>query len=244
MITIHNNRLEVQIQEPGRSYQRSRFDWSGICQQIALDSAHNYCSQEATVDDPGTEGVGLIDEFGMVTPLGYQEIGVGEWFPKIGVGFLQKVKDEPYNFMLEYPMQIVPFKVEQTSDAKIAFIQENNLINGWGWKLTKTLWLDGASLTIEYMLDNIGEQPIATEQYNHNFIAIEGRTVGPKYQLQTSFPITCEVIDGGIKVTDNLLCLTEVPSTYIYARQSDCTGIQNAAWELTHVPTAHGLRSQ
>ena len=246
MITIHNNRLEVQIQEPGRSYQQSRFDWSGICQQITLDGAaqsgHTFCSQEATVNDPGTEGVGLIDEFGMVTPLGYQEIGVGEWFPKIGVGFLQKISQDPYDFMQDYPIQFAPFKVEQTGGAKITFIQESNLVKGWGWKLTKTLWLDGANLTIQYMLENIGEKPITTEQYNHNFVAINGKTVGPEYQLQTSFPIACELIDGGIKVTDNLLNLTEIPSTYIYARQSDCTGIQNVAWELTHVPTGHGLR--
>jgi len=246
MITLKTERLAIQIQEPGGSYQRSRFDWSGICQQITLDGAARngqiFCSQEATKDDPGTEGVGLIDEFGIVTPIGYQEIGVGEWFPKIGVGFLQKTSNELYDFMQDYPIRIVPFKVEQSGDAKIIFIQESNLVDGWGWKLIKTLCLDGASLTIQYMLENIGEKPIATEQYNHNFIAINGKTIGPNYQLRTSFPIDFELVDWGIKVTDNLLNLTAIPSTYISARQSDCAGIQNVEWELTHIPTNHGLR--
>ena len=102
MITIHSNRLELQIQEPGSSYQRARFDWSGICQQIALDGEHTFCSQEATVDEPGTEGIGLMDEFGIHTPVGYDQIKVREWFPKILISLPMEVNpSSPVRFISE-----------------------------------------------------------------------------------------------------------------------------------------------
>ncbi len=113
MITIQNKRLEIQIQEPGSSYKRARFDWSGICQQITLDGKHTYCSQEATADDLGTEGIGLIDEFGIVTPIGYDQIKVGDWFPKIGIGFLQKMNNDPYDFFSDYAIQPAQIRCER-----------------------------------------------------------------------------------------------------------------------------------
>lgn len=246
MIRIHSDQLSVQIQEPGSSYQRSRFDWGGICQQITLagaaDSGPTFCSQEATIDDPGTEGVGLTDEFGITTPIGYEQVEVGGWFPKIGVGFLQKVNAEPYDFFCDYPLRPVPIHVENEADHQVSFVQESELFNGWGWRLRKTYRVAEARLTIDYTLENTGEKAIITEQYNHNFVAIDAQTIGPDYQLQTSFPMNFEVVDGGIEFAGDTLHLTEVPPQYIYAAQSDCTGLQNVAWTLLHQPSGHGLR--
>ncbi len=240
MITLQNDKLNIQILVPGSSYKRSRFDWSGICQQVTLDGAHPFCSREATDGDPGTEGIGLIDEFGITTPIGYPDIEVGEWFPKIGVGFLQKIKNEPYNFFADYPIQPAPFKVEQLPNRVVSFTQ--NCESAWGWNLQKTILLDGANLTIDCALKNIGEKPLVTEQYNHNFIAINGNTIGPDYQLQTSFSLNFDVLDGGIVAENNKLNLTEIPPNYIYAQQSDCTGMQNVEWSLVHQPSGRGLR--
>jgi len=242
MITIHNDRLVVEIQEPGSSYKRSRFDWSGICQQITLDGKHTFCSQEATADAPGTEGVGLMDEFGITTPIGYDQIEAGGWFPKIGIGFLQKVNDDPYNFFFDYAIQPVPISVEQDRDDKVSFLQESEILNGQGWRLRKTLTLDGAGLAIDYALENRGEKPLVTEQYNHNFVAIDGHNIGPDYRLKTSFPLQLELINGGIQVDDRNLNLTEVPPTFIYAMQSNCEGLQNAEWHLSQQPWGHGLQ--
>lgn len=242
MITIHNNRLEIQIQEPGSSYKRSRFDWSGICQEIILDGKHTFCSQEATEEDPGTEGIGLTDEFGITTPIGYDQIDVGEWFPKIGVGFLQKMENSPYDFMQDYPMKITSIEFEKAGDSQITFSQKSEIINGWGWDICKTLSVNDNSLTIDYALENCGDQPLITEQYNHNFVAIDGQTVGPGYELQTSFPIKLDVMDGELKVEENVFGFTSVPTTYIYALQSNCADLKNVEWSLTHQPSGHGLQ--
>ncbi len=245
MIPLQNDRLEIQIQEPGSGYKRARFDWSGICQQITLDdgrSQHTFCSQEATPKDPGTEGIGLIDEFGIATPIGYDQIEVGEWFPKIGIGFLQKTDAGPYNFMRDYPMQIMPSAVEQVGDAQISFLQESEIIAGWGWKLRKTFSLEGPNLSIEYALENIGQKALTTEQYNHNFLAINQQPIGLDYQLKTSFPLQFDILDGGIEIIDNMLKLTEIPPAYIYALQPNCADLENVEWSLTHQPSGHGLR--
>lgn len=242
MITIQNKRLEIQIQEPGSSYKRARFDWAGICQQITLDGKHTFCSQEATAGDPGTEGVGLIDEFGIVTPIGYDQIGVGDWFPKIGIGFLQKVNNDPYDYFADYAIQPAQVRVDGDGNGQVSFLQESEVLNGWGWRLRKSFTLDGPCLTIDYTLENCGQKALATEQYNHNFMAIDGKHIGPDYQLKTSFPLNFEFTYGGIQVGDDNLNLTEIPPTYIYALQSDCAGLQNVDWQLIHQPSGHGLR--
>lgn len=242
MITIYNDHLSVEIQEPGSSYKRSRFDWSGICQQITLDDKHTFCSQEATMDQPGTEGVGLMDEFGINTPIGYNQIDVGDWFPKIGIGFLQKTNNDPYNFFYDYAIKPAPTSFEQDRNDSASFLQESEILNGWGWQLRKTLTLDGADLAIDYALENRGDKPLVTEQYNHNFIAIDGKNIGPDYRLKTSFPLKFELINGGVQVDDDILNLTEIPPTFIYVMQSNFEGLQNTEWCLSHQPSGHGLR--
>ena len=243
MIRIYNDRLVIDIQEPGSGYKRARFDWSGICQQIRLDGKHTFCSKEATAEAPGTEGVGLTDEFGIHTPIGYDQIEAGGWFPKIGIGFLQKVNNDPYNFFYDYNIQPVPFQYEQDRNDQVSFLQESDILNGWGWRLRKTLSLDGAGLAIDYALENRGENAIVTEQYNHNFIAINGETVGPDYQLNTSFPLNLTVINGGVQVDHQNLNLIEVPPTFIYVMQPDGGGLENTEWRLIHKPSGHGLQA-
>jgi hypothetical protein len=182
-LTICNERLAVQFQEPGGVYQRSRFDWSGICQQVTLDGRYTFCGLEATEADRGTEGVGLVDEFGIHTPIGYDQVGMGEWFPKIGVGFLQKNALIPYNFFSDYNIKAAPIQTKLLQADKIEFLQESEILNGWGWRLCKTYALHGSSLTIYYILENYGQKRLTTEQYNHNFIAINGQKIGPDYHL-------------------------------------------------------------
>ena len=242
MIILQNNRLEIRIQEPGSSYRRSRFDWSGICQQVTLDGEHTYCSQEATIDSPGTEGVGLVDEFGIHTPVGYDHSKVGTWFPKIGIGFLEKFEPDSYNFFVDYAIKPSPVDVDVDGTCRVSFLQRSDVLNGWGWQLRKTYILDGPKLTIDYILENCGGKPIRTEQYNHNFMAVNGQVVGPDYQLETSFPLDFTFTTGGIQVDGGKLNLTEIPPVDIYALQSDCIDLQNVTWRLTHTPSGHGVQ--
>ncbi|HBX68810.1 MAG TPA: hypothetical protein DEH25_05350 [Chloroflexi bacterium] len=244
MITLHNQRLVVQIQEPGSNYRRSRFDWSGICQQITLDGCHTYLSQEASESNRGTEGIGLSDEFGITTPIGYAEIGPGEWFPKIGVGFLQKTSREPYDFFSDYPIQPAQIGVEQNRNDAVTFRQVAKNEGGWGWDLEKTYSLSETRLKIGYALENLGEKTICTEAYNHNFLQFDRHTIGPDYTLQVSFSLQLAIMDGPLTAKNSLLRLTETPKPHIYAQQPDCASLQNVQWSLIHQPSGHGVRLQ
>jgi len=241
MITIQNDRLALDIQEPGNGYRRSRFDWSGICQQITLDSVHTFCSQEATADYLGTEGVGLSDEFGINTPLGFYETEIGDWFPKIGVGFLQKTDAAEYNFMKDYPIKPVIIQVGQKRENQVSFLQSSENRNGWGWKLQKTLSLAGSTFTIAYSLENTGEKAIRTETYNHNFLAINASTLGPDYQLQLPFTLQLDQSLGPIATNGNKLELTEIPLKYFYALQENCNSKQDVEWQLSHRTSGQGV---
>ena len=241
MITIHNERLEIQIQEPGSQYKRARFDWCGICQQITLDGQHTFLSREADANNPGTEGIGLSDEFGLNTPLGYAEIAAGEWFPKIGVGFLQKAGNGSYDFFSDYPLRPAKIQVEASGDQAVTFRQLGESHAGWRWRWEKTFLLTGTTLKIVYDLKNTGEKAIRTESYNHNFLQVDGHAVGPEYALQVSFPLKLAIMDGPMAVDDHTLRLTEIPARYVYAQQPDCASLREVTWSLIHQPSGHGV---
>jgi len=98
MYVLENDRLKVDIAAPGEVYSGSRFDWTGFITQITLDHAVTFCVPERLEKGVGTGGVGLSNEFGIDQPLGYDEVKVGQQFPKIGVGLLTKASESDYDF--------------------------------------------------------------------------------------------------------------------------------------------------
>ncbi len=240
MITLHNTRLHIDIVEPGTAYTRMRFDWTGTCRQITLDGNITYCSQEAVGDHKGTEGLGLCNEFGLHTPIDYQYTEVGEYFPKIGVGFLQRVDDGPYLFMNDYPLEAATIRYVQPFPDSITFIQIANR-DGWGWELRKTLTLDKNSLAIAYALANTGDYPLHTEEYCHNFFAINNQVVGPDYQVRLPFPPRLEPVKGPIAVNDTIITPDRIPEQFFWAAQTDCGRKPDVTWTLTHLPSGRGM---
>ena len=102
--TIETDRLKIRVAKPGFLYQRTRFDWTGIVTDVLLDNRHTFCSVESPNPLVGAGGVGLVSEFGIHEPIGYQEAMIGEAFPKLGVGILEKTDGEDYFFMRPYPL--------------------------------------------------------------------------------------------------------------------------------------------
>ncbi|MHB8061393.1 MAG: hypothetical protein ACYDG2_01980 [Ruminiclostridium sp.] len=96
-IILKNERLEVEITNPGALYSGSRFDWNGFIVQVTLDDAHTFCVSESLEPDKGSGGRGFCGEFGIEEALGYKETSVEDYFPKIGVGLLKKTDLQPYN---------------------------------------------------------------------------------------------------------------------------------------------------
>jgi len=185
-IVIWSNRLRVEIAAPGSVYSGSRFDWSGFITQVTLDDAHTFCMPESLVAGEGTGGIGLCNEFGNDLPVGYADASPGEKFSKLGIGTLRR-DEGPYQFFRPYPIvDQYPIQV-QIAENQATFILEPVLTNGYGARLTKTVSVVGQTLKIAYHLSNVGEKPILTNEYCHNFVGIDKHTVGPDYRLRFAF---------------------------------------------------------
>ena len=89
-IGLENERLKVEIAKPGTVYAGSRFDWTGFITQVYLDKKHTFCAYEDVVPGLGSGGIGFCNDFGLNTPIGYDEVNVGEGYMKIGIGTVIK----------------------------------------------------------------------------------------------------------------------------------------------------------
>lgn len=184
--TINNDHLTVEIAQPGSIYSGTRFDWSGFITQVILDGVNQFCVPESYQEGQGTGGVGLCNEFGNDMAVGYDDARPGDTFPKLGVGLL--VRDEkPYQFFKTYQLaKKFPIRVDAKSD-QVVFIVDPLEVRGYAIKTTKTISVIGRSLYINYHLENIGQKPVVTNEYCHNFVAVNNHPVGPGYSLEFPF---------------------------------------------------------
>lgn len=190
---LSSHRLTVALSEPGTDYRRTRFDWTGFITQVTLDGRHTFCTQESLSNDGrSSDGVGLCSEFGIFTPIGYEDAAVGDTFPKLGVGLLTRADAKPYHFGRDYACQPFPMQCERHDDSGVTFVQEPLPCRGYAARCTKRLEVEASRLTIHYRLENTGTKPLLTEEYNHNFLAINREPVGPDYVLELEFPACCE----------------------------------------------------
>ncbi|HEX2395926.1 MAG TPA: hypothetical protein VHI78_11315 [Bacteroidales bacterium] len=182
-VVLKNDLLCVTIDEPGKVYNGSRFDHTGNISQITLDGKWTFCTGEVTNGfDPRSNGRGLYNEFGISQPVGYNDCGIGQKFPKIGVGLLTRTSSKAYDFFAPY--QAEPFKIHfEYDNSRIKFIVLPQDCRGYSVKLVKTVTLSENSFKIGYELENTGTKRIVTNEYCHNFIAINNSLIDANYIL-------------------------------------------------------------
>jgi len=250
-ITLANDRLRVEIEgcgQPGQ-YAGPRFDWTGFVRQVELLSGggHTYCVPESLVPGAGTGGIGLCNEFGIDGPPGYYEIESGEKFPKIGIGTLTKLKTGGYSVFESYPIEPVAIDTERGEDWA-RFRIEAPEVNGYAYEYEKKLSLSGRKLIVEYRLTNRGRKTISTNEYVHNFVAVDGKPIGPGYVLK--FPLPVENLPGyepverltkHLRVDGDGLRWEPVTDTF-YARYRSAEGPTPFYWELVDETTGAGMR--
>jgi hypothetical protein len=188
-IRLTSDRLAVEIARPGTTYARTRFDWTAFIVQVTLDAPqagsarHTFCVPEDLDPAQGTGGIGLCGEFGIEQAIGYDDAQPGECFPKLGIGLLRRADESPYSFM--HPYEIVarfPIQIE-TAENQARFVVQPLDCRGYAARVTKTVTVQGTALTIAYQLQNVGQRPIHTTEYVHNFAGIDGHLMGPDYRL-------------------------------------------------------------
>jgi len=252
-IVLQSDRLTVEIAQPGSIYGGTRFDWTSFITQVTLDKTHTFCVPESLEPGQGSGGVGLCNEFGIEEPVGYDDAQPGDAFPKLGIGLLARPDDAPYNFFRPYEI-VEPFPIHVMAEAaRATFTVEPLDCRGYAVRLTKTVTVEGAGLTIAYVLENVGEKPVATTEYVHNFMGIDGHAIGPDYRLRMPYAIEFAAPEGPfaermaqmmaiLDVQGGDIRCKETPEHPFYCRPLGFSKTDAAQWELVHAPTGVGMR--
>lgn len=191
-ISLKNSVLELEIQEPGKKYAGSRFDWTGQIRQIIYKDKHTFCTNEKKdLSQINDFGRGLYNEFGIDMAVGYDDCEVNSEFPKIGVGFLRKEDKSDYNFFKPYTIFPATFSILKSKNS-VVFNCDTKPYNGYGYDLKKRIELDETSFSISYTLFNSGTNRIITNEYIHNFLAINNKSIDHGYSLKFSTPLQTE----------------------------------------------------
>ena len=132
---IKNNTLEVAIDTPLENYKGSRFDWSGKISSIKFENLPLTTIEDTSSKDVNFLGKGLYNEFGITSPVGYNETPMGGWFHKIGIGLLKK-EHKDYLFHRNHLIKPARFDIAY-EDQKIIIICKSELVNGYSYILKK-----------------------------------------------------------------------------------------------------------
>ena len=169
-ITLNNSQIKLRIETPGEKYRGSRFDWNGTITQIWYKGKKMLAGEKMLFHrNDRIYGRGLHNEFGIKNCIGYDDIPVGEYFPKIGTGWLKK-DEKPYFFFTQYKLDVLDFSWQKVSDTKAVFMCDSGIRNGYGYRYTKPIEIIDNTFTVSYNLENVGEKKISTTEYIHNFL--------------------------------------------------------------------------
>lgn len=181
MIVLKSDRLLVEIDEPDEGRNNTvRFDRAGYITRVQLDGQHEFCTVEPdNLSHPCSGGAGLCSE---IKDTLWAEAPVGGKAPKFGVGLLTKPDEGRYQFFAKYETEHFPMDIE--SDGKTAVFTTNALpCMGYALKQKKTVAVEGNTITVTYLYENVGEKPLALGEYVHNFVTIDKLPIGPDYFL-------------------------------------------------------------
>ena len=243
---IKNNTLEVAIDFPLENYKGSRFDWSGKISSVKFKSLPLTTIEDTGSKDVNFLGKGLYNEFGIASPIGFEETPMGGWFHKIGVGLLKK-EHKDYLFHRNHLIKPASFDVNYENQ-KIIIICKSENVNGYSYILKKEITVSENSLIIDYSLHNTGEKRIITDEYVHNFMAINNTLTGKDYELKFPFPLNPSLFDETVNSENKVeigldnITFNKTPEKQFFF--SNLTGGKElqAEWILTNLKANVGIK--
>lgn len=238
LIRIRSRRLAIDIARPGTRYTGARFDWSSFVNQVTLDDTHTFCGSEGTSEANG--GAGLCCEFAPATAVAFAQAAPGERFVKPGVGLLTRPDAASYKFFSPYAVE--PFEMStQTTANSVTFTIEPRPCNGYAMRVIRRLTVDDNRLRMTVLLENTGTQPIATEEYCHNFIAINGQGPGPGLALTTGFKFAHKDARQVVNIQQNIARWESCPQRAFYLPGNHLQRSPGTYWMLKHEPSGVGM---
>ena len=186
-------RMKLYLPDPEKGlYRATRFDWSGVIGSVQY-RGHEYFGYWKDTHDPTfhEDLPGPVE--GFIEPgLGYTEAKPGEGFIRIGVGVLEKPEEAEYQWTDTYKILDHGTWKTERGDDWISFRHQLQADNGYGYEYTKTIRLKADGFTIEHELHNNGQKTIETDQFNHNFLMIDGEKSGPAFRISFPYPISTQ----------------------------------------------------
>jgi hypothetical protein len=257
---IKNEKLKFTLYEADAAkgfYRGTRFDHAGVFGNVEF-AGHTIFGPWKDRHDPTNfdDIVGPCEEFGNQSPLGYDDAKAGGTFLKIGVGELEKPKEEKYSFAKKYKV-VKPLEwkrereewrgISVREDTPIQRWETAQSANGSGYSYKKAVILKGneAKVLIGHTLKNTGEKRIVTDFYNHNFFNVDGDPVGPNYsfafpcvvkaqELRGKFGELVELKDKELRFKDKL-----PTGDFVMAELTgfDAKDEKHRAFEMRHAPS-------
>lgn len=243
---LKNENLEICIDIPLENYQFSRFDWTGKITKVEYKGIPVCTQEKIDGDKENIHGKGFYNEFGIEMPVGFDEIKEGESFPKIGVGALQK-EGKHYAFSQKYEIQPANFEIS-TDVNKITMECKSQIVNGYSYILKKEIELLKNGFVIRYQLNNNGVKTITTNEYCHNFLAINKELMGSDYILKFPFALQPEIFDaalnpeGKVLVDKEQITFNDTPEEQFFFGNLSGDKMVEANWELINTNSKIGIR--
>lgn len=184
---LENSRLQVIFADP-EQLKTQRFDHTAMVSQVVLDGKYTFCTPEQVLPARRTTfGFGLSGEF-VLTGAAEAAEG-GEWFCKPGVGLMMQLSDNmPYDMWKQYELQPFPVTAE-TAAEQIIFRQKAIPRGGYAVDIEKAFSLRDNRLVLDISVRNTGDLAITLQEYQHNFVCLEGMPVGEGHVLD--LPCDC-----------------------------------------------------
>lgn len=243
---LKNKNLEIQIDFPLENYNFSRFDWTGKITGVKFKNI-----SLSSVEDPNCQnedffGKGFYNEFGIDTALGFDDAEIGEWFHKIGVGVLKK-EDSQYAFNKPYEIKPAKFQINVNEDSVLISCISTS-VNGYSYELQKEIEIQETGFAIKYYLKNTGEKVIHTDEYVHNFVALNNSFIGENNNLNFSFELKPEFFgeivntELAVIIGKNRIHFNSPPNEQFFFSNLSGGKSVEAAWELINQKTKIGIR--
>lgn len=242
---LKNKNLEIHIDLPFENYKFSRFDWTGKIAKVKFEDIQLSSIERTDCQNEHDFGKGFYNEFGIDKALGFDETDMGGWFHKIGVGLLKKDSTQ-YQFHKKYEIDPATFKIIAESN-KIVISCTSKTVNGYAYVLNKEIELHDSSFTIKYHLKNTGEKDIITDEYNHNFTAINEALIGKNYALKFPFRLKPELFDeavnpeGKVDIGQSEITFSGSPQEQFFFSNLTASENVRAEWELINLKSKIGI---
>lgn len=243
---LQNNNLEVYIDLPLENYNFSRFDWTGKIVAVNFKNIQLSSVESTDCENEDFFGKGFYNEFGIDTALGFDETKIGGWFHKIGVGLLKK-DDDHYLFNKEYEIKPADFEVVCRPN-KVLIICKAKLVNGYSYLLKKEIELQESGFIVKYDLQNTGVKDIVTNEYTHNFTAINNDLIGSSYRLKFPFQLKPQLFgetvnpDQKVDVEQNGIRFNGSPNAQFFFSNLSGNEYVDAEWELVNTKSKIGIK--